>query len=112
VTGLELLHLLFGFFLLDAVALLDTPDELVALAFDTGQIVIGQLAPLFLDLALELIPIALGRIPIHVGSFIHCGGRRCCGVIVPAEPAGRWPGSVADARGPRILDGTPRALTG
>src|SRR5262249_31793049 len=49
-----LLQLLLGDILLDAVALLDPADQLVALAVDISQIVVGELGPLLLGLALHL----------------------------------------------------------
>src|SRR5258707_14026145 len=55
----------------DAVAFLDTADELVLLAADDGQVVLGQLAPLLLHLAGQLLPIAFDAIPIH-DSLLSC----------------------------------------
>src|SRR5260370_40879438 len=49
----------------NAVAFLDAADELVLLAADDGQVVLGQLAPLLLHLAGQLLPIAFDAIPIH-----------------------------------------------
>src|SRR3954467_2324230 len=56
-----LAHLIPG----DAVALLDLAFELVALAADDIEIVIGQLAPLLFNLAFDLFPISFHAIPIH-----------------------------------------------
>src|SRR5439155_10915017 len=50
------LRLPVGFLAGDAVALLHLADELVLLAADDVQIVVGELAPLLLGLALQLIP--------------------------------------------------------
>ena len=55
-----ILHLILGM----AVALLDLAFELFALAFYLGQIVVSELAPLFLDLAGELLPIAFNEFPV------------------------------------------------
>ena len=44
-------HLLFSLFASDAIALLNFSAELVALTSDAGQIIIGELAPLFLCFA-------------------------------------------------------------
>src|SRR5262249_51161569 len=63
--SLPILDLLLRLVLRDAVALLDAPEKLVAMAVDVGQVVICQLAPLLLHLALELFPLASGAIPIH-----------------------------------------------
>src|SRR5438552_692107 len=56
-----LAHLVLG----DAVPLLDLAFELIALAANEIEIVIGQLAPLFFDLAFDLLPISFHAIPIH-----------------------------------------------
>src|SRR5690606_5112221 len=48
------------------VALLDAPDELVVVALGHRQVVVGELAPLLLDVALELLPVALQDVPVHV----------------------------------------------
>jgi len=54
-----ILHQVLGM----AVALLNLAFELFALAFYLGQIVVSELAPLFLDLAGELLPIAFNEFP-------------------------------------------------
>src|SRR5208337_1002277 len=54
-----------GFILPVPVALLKPPGQLCPLAFDHIQIVIGELAPLLLHLALELLPVTFHAIPIH-----------------------------------------------
>src|SRR4029453_9226026 len=56
-----LLHLVLGI----AVAGLDLALELLAVAVDLGDVVVGELAPLFLHLAGDLLPIAFDAIPIH-----------------------------------------------
>src|SRR5215813_6354677 len=58
--------LALGLVLGDAVALLDAPDELVLLAVDDGDVVLGKLAPLFLDLAGHLLPVPFNTIPVHM----------------------------------------------
>src|SRR5262245_26363710 len=62
---LELADLLGRLFLAEAVALLDLAEQEVALALDGGQVVVGKLAPLFLDLALDLLPLALDHVGFH-----------------------------------------------
>src|SRR5271169_1270358 len=69
IHGLEpvvnvLAHAVLG----EAVALLDLAFELIALAVDQGQIVVGELAPLLLDLALGLFPVSFDTVPIHSSS--------------------------------------------
>jgi hypothetical protein len=49
-------HLILG----KAIALLDLAFQLLAAAVDCVQVVAGELAPLFLDLALDLLPICFG----------------------------------------------------
>src|SRR5688572_2732404 len=63
--GLPVLDLLLGFVLLHAVALLDLAHELVAMAGHLVEFVVGELAPLLLDLALHLLPVTLNRVPVH-----------------------------------------------
>jgi hypothetical protein len=48
-----------------AVALLKPAAELRALTLDDVEIVVGEFAPLLLNLAFELFPIAFNSIPIH-----------------------------------------------
>src|SRR5262249_17716866 len=55
----------FRLFLGVAIALLQPAGKLIPLARDGGQIIVGQLAPFFLDLARELLPVALDLIPVH-----------------------------------------------
>src|SRR6185369_11652213 len=52
------IDLALGFVARDAVALLDPAHHLIALAGDDVHVVIGQLAPLLLDLPLHLLPVA------------------------------------------------------
>jgi hypothetical protein len=51
---------------LPAVAFLQFAGELVAFAGNDVQVIIGQFALFLLDLALELHPVALDLIPVHV----------------------------------------------
>src|SRR5262245_5487637 len=53
----------------DPVRFLELAHQLVALAGDDIEIVIGQLAPLLLELALHLLPVAFHTVPIHKNSF-------------------------------------------
>src|SRR6185295_18381404 len=48
-----------------AVALLNPADQLVALTLDLVEVVVRQLSPLFLDLALHLVPLAVQPGLIH-----------------------------------------------
>jgi hypothetical protein len=53
--GLPLLDLALGFVALNAVAFLHATDQLLALALHLVEVIIGELAPLFAGLALELL---------------------------------------------------------
>src|SRR5262249_38366319 len=59
------IDLFLGLLLAVAVALLQSAGELLALAFNDVEIVIGELAPLLLNLAFELVPVSFHTIPIH-----------------------------------------------
>src|SRR5205085_12704418 len=48
-----------------AVTLLQTAGEFRALALDHVHVVVGELAPFLLNLALELFPVAFDAVPIH-----------------------------------------------
>src|SRR5260370_13652016 len=70
----------------NAVAFLDAADELVLLAADDGQIVFGQLAPLLLHLAGQLLPIAFDAIPIHVSLLSYADVLPCNAPTTPVSP--------------------------
>src|SRR5262249_45112099 len=62
-----------------AVALLQTAGELLAPALDDFEIVLGELAPLLLGFAFELLPVSFDSIPIHLMpplSFDRWNARR------------------------------------
>src|SRR6185503_2856184 len=85
-------HLLVGFILGDAVVLLDAADQLVALAGDAIELVVGDLAPLLLGFALELAPIAFDAVPVH-HSLLRCEcdepiGQSQCPAAVSSASAG------------------------
>jgi hypothetical protein len=61
----ELLELFLGFFLRDAVTLLQLANQLLASPFDDLEVIVGQFSPLFLDLAFELPPVSADSIFIH-----------------------------------------------
>src|SRR6516165_1085948 len=44
---------------------LDLALELLAISVNQSDVIIGKLAPLFLDLACHLLPIALDAVPVH-----------------------------------------------
>src|SRR5262245_31792861 len=61
----EVVEFPLGPVLLVAVSLLELAGELIALAADQRQVVVGELAPFFFDLSFQLFPIAFDLIPIH-----------------------------------------------
>src|SRR5262249_60091489 len=80
--------LALGLVLRHAVALLKPAAELRALTLDDVEIVVGQLAPLLLNLAFELFPIAFNSIPIHRVTPVLFS--RCCASFGRREcPAGK-----------------------
>jgi hypothetical protein len=78
VTLLELLDLLVGLVLRDAVALLQFAGQLDALAGNHVQFVVCEFAPLGFHLALELLPVTFNDIPVHLELlFSEIDGRNC-----------------------------------
>src|SRR5262245_22437088 len=61
----QFIQLALGPVPLVAVPSLQLPDELIPPAGGLVQVVVGQVAPLLLDLPLELLPIALDLVPVH-----------------------------------------------
>jgi hypothetical protein len=64
----ELVRLLLGDFLGDAVVFLNFSHELLAFSVDHIEIVIRELAPLFFDTPFRLFPLALNLVPVHMAS--------------------------------------------
>src|SRR3954452_12248189 len=64
-VGFPVVHLALGLVLRDAVTLLDPAYELVALAPHLIELVVRDLAPLLLHLALQLFPVAFDAFPVH-----------------------------------------------
>src|SRR5438132_12286466 len=58
--------LALGLVLGEAVTLLQSSGQFLALALDHIEVIVGELAPFLLNLALELLPVAFDTIPIHV----------------------------------------------
>jgi predicted alpha/beta-hydrolase family hydrolase len=54
----------------NAITFLDLAGEFLALAFDDIEVVVCEIAPLLLRLALELLPISFHAIPIHVALLL------------------------------------------
>src|SRR5688572_19735291 len=58
----EVIHLALSGLARGAVALLDAADELLTLARDAVEVVVGQVAPALLNGTLELLPVALEHV--------------------------------------------------
>jgi hypothetical protein len=100
----ELLDFLFSLFPSAAVTLLNFSDKLVAATVDAGHVVIGELAPLLLDFAFQLFPVAFDLFPVHglsrstlvlfwtsLGAIVSIVGERRSGRVakrVPSRGAG------------------------
>ena len=82
-------ELLLRFILGDAVRFLDLAGEVIPLARNHVELVIGELAPLLLDIALELLPVAFDAVPFISVSFKLTENRNGAGTpsSVPARLA-------------------------
>src|ERR1700720_982704 len=65
--AVPIVHVFAGPIARDTVALLDLALQLFALAVYVSKIVVGELAPLLLDFAFHLFPVAFDTVPIHAG---------------------------------------------
>ena len=65
IAPLELPQLALAFFLGNTVLLLVSARELIVLAGDHAQPIIGQPAPLFSHAPAQLLPLAFEAIPVH-----------------------------------------------
>jgi hypothetical protein len=63
-----LADLLGGFFFCDSVTFLDSAGELVLLAGDDVEIVIGELASVLFDGTFHLLPLSFNLIAVHCDS--------------------------------------------
>ena len=70
VALLPVLELIFSFFLDHALTFLDPADELVTFASNDIKVIVGELAPLLTNLALELLPVSCNLIFVHTKSFL------------------------------------------
>src|SRR4029453_7923243 len=64
--------------------------ELLAVSIDLGKVIVGELAPLLLDLACHLLPFALDAVPVHGRALsshsLHCCERRPPGGVPRSAP--------------------------
>ena len=61
-----LVYLSLGFIASDPIPLLDSADELLSFPLYAIQVIIGELAPLFANTPLQLIPLTSQRVFVHV----------------------------------------------
>lgn len=64
---LPICNLFLCFVLGDTVSFLDSADQLVTLARNHFEVIIGELSPLLFDIALELLPVTFNAVPVHFG---------------------------------------------
>src|SRR5262245_28287551 len=64
-AGEPVIHVPADLVLGQTVTLLNLALELVAASVDDVEVIVGELAPLFLDLAFDLLPVPFYAIPIH-----------------------------------------------
>src|SRR4029079_8905625 len=63
--SIPIVNVLARLILSDTVSLLDFAFELIAFAIDGSEVIIGELAPLLLDGALNLLPVSFDTVPVH-----------------------------------------------
>jgi len=78
----------FSFVFRDAVGLLDLARKFGAFSRNHVEVIVGELAPLGFDFALELFPVAFNDIPVHFCSFDSKADWRNCqsGSLQSARP--------------------------
>src|SRR5690349_14057142 len=84
-----------------AVALLQPALKLVLPAVDDIEIVIGQLAPLLLDLALDLLPVSFDAVPVHCVSPVEIN--RATGEVAHRSSDVNWSRTLRAAVGNMIV---------
>src|SRR5690606_32328247 len=95
VAALEFPRLPLRILACKAVTLLQLAGENLRVAFHLVDLVVGEFAPLFLDLAFELFELTAGDVSVHVclryQSSRDGNGSRSCKVQLRWRKAGRWP---------------------
>jgi hypothetical protein len=71
----KLVHFPFCLVARVSVPLLHSSDELLCIAFDASQVIVRQLTPLRLNLTLQLVPLALDNVLVHVGLHVPMSNR-------------------------------------
>ena len=66
------IDILAGLVLGIAVSPLERAFELITFAVDCADVVVRQLAPFLLDLALHLLPITFHSVPVHLLFSLAC----------------------------------------
>ena len=68
--AIPVVNVLLDLILGEAITLLDLSFELIAATVDGSEVIVGELAPLLLDLACDLLPISFNAIPVH-DNLLH-----------------------------------------
>jgi hypothetical protein len=63
--AIPVVNVLLDLILGEAITLLDLTFELIPATVDGGEVIVGELAPLLLDLACDLLPVSFNTIPVH-----------------------------------------------
>src|SRR5882724_6508945 len=106
-ASLEFADLALNLVLLQAVALLDDADELIALAGDHIQVVVGELTPPLTNFSPHLFPLAFDIVPRHENLLRRETGEvlDTRALLTPSSHArritrsgDRWPSRLTEAR--------------
>src|SRR5690606_33570070 len=68
---------------------LDASEQLVALAGDDIELVVGEFAPLLLDLAFQLLPVSFDNVPVHDELLVRVRNGWMCDARLGRGPATR-----------------------
>jgi len=68
--AIPVVNVLLDLILGEAITLLDLSFELIAAAVYGGEVIVGEFAPLLLDLTCDLLPISFNAIPVH-DNLLH-----------------------------------------
>ena len=96
----ERIHLALGAILRIAIAFLQKPHELFAVPVDLVKLVVGELAPLRTNFALQLKPFAFQDISVHESILLTVRPEQC----LPVELA-RWREHLRKLQGSSLAAG-------
>ena len=63
--AIPVVNVLLDLILSEAITLLDLSFELIAATVYGGEVIVSEFAPLFLDLACDLLPVSFNAISVH-----------------------------------------------